>query len=79
MQGVSGNRHFYRDQAMKIIAFINEAVVIREILNHLGEPTTHVQASRRTTAVGDAGCRAGRERSAGATGSGLEFDQSVAW
>ena len=25
---------------MKIIAFINEAVVIREILNHLGEPTS---------------------------------------
>ena len=24
---------------MKIIAFINEAVVIREILGHLGEPT----------------------------------------
>lgn len=47
---------------MRIIAFITEAVAVRDILAHLGEPTAppRMAPARGSAAVGGSGCRAGR-------------------
>ena len=68
---------------MRIIAFISEGPVIREILGHLGEPTSapHLAPARgpplwEALATG----RAERETDPQAQpGPDYEFDQRVAW
>jgi hypothetical protein len=47
---------------MRIIAFITEAPAVRQILAHLGEPTSppRLAPARGPTAVGDTRFRAGR-------------------
>lgn len=67
---------------LRIITFINEGPVIREILGHLGEPTSPTSGTgARSAAVGVAGGRTGRtgNRSAGQPAPDYEFDQRVAW
>ena len=62
---------------MRIIAFITEGPVIREILGHLGEPTSLPPpgAGARHAVVGGSGDRIGRagNRSAGPAGPGLRI------
>ncbi len=57
---------------MKIIAFITEAVVIREILDHLGEPTSPPLWEMLGVEPGEIDPQA-------QPAPDYEFDQRVAW
>ena len=66
---------------MKIIAFITETVVIREILGHLGEPTS---PPRLLPALGPplwemTGIDLGESNPQAQPAPDYEFDQRVAW
>ncbi len=62
---------------MRIIAFITEAVVIREILGHLGESTSPPRT--RSAAVGDGGIEPGEINPQAQPAPDYEFDQRLAW
>ncbi len=66
---------------MRIIAFITEAVVIREILGHLGEPTS---PPRLLPAMGPPlwempGAEPGEFGLQAQPAPDYEFDQRIAW
>ncbi len=66
---------------MKIIAFINEAVVIREILNHLGEPTSppRLLPARGPPLWEIQGVEPDESDPQAQPAPDYEFDQRVAW
>ena len=66
---------------MKIIAFINEAVVIRKILNHLGEPTSPpmLKPARGPPLWEMQGVEPDESDPQAQPAPDFEFDQSVAW
>ena len=66
---------------MKIIAFINEAVAIREILGHLGEPTSppRLLPARGPPLWEMQGSEIGEIDAQAQPAPDYEFDQRIAW
>ena len=65
---------------MKIIAFITEAVVIREILGHLGEPTSPPLKPARGPPLWEMqGSESDESDPQAQPAPDYEFDQRVAW
>ena len=66
---------------MKIIAFITEAVAIREILDHLGEPTSppRLLPARGPPLWEMQGSEMGESDPQAQPAPDYEFDQRIAW
>ena len=66
---------------MKIVAFVTEAAVIREILGHLGEPTSppHLLPARRQPLWEMQDSESGEIDPQAQPAPDYEFDQRVAW
>ena len=69
------------DGEMRIIAFITEAVAIRDILSHLGEPTSppRLLSARGPPLWEMAGVEPDESDPQAQPASAYEFDQRIAW
>ena len=66
---------------MRIIAFITDASVVRDILTHLGEPTSQprLMPARGPPLWDSVNAGVAQEGSHGQQAPAHEFDQSIAW